>query len=327
MHFQKTLLGLLTLLCVSVFFSFQKPTWGFFAHQRINRLAVFTLPPEISPFYKKHIEYLMEYSVAPDQRRYAVKDEAPRHFIDLDVYGDSAAWKMPHNWQEALQKYTEDTLLRHGIVPWHIGRMKAALTEAFRDNNARRILRISAEIGHYIADANVPLHTTRNYNGQFSGQDGIHGFWESRVPELLLYDFDFFVGKAEYLPAPAKRTWAAIAQAHVCVDSVLTFEKQLTKTLGENRKYVVEERNGQNIKTYSQEFTRQYNRLLDRQVERQMRSSIKMIGDFWYTAWIDAGQPDLSKFMNFSLDELMKKEEIQERKEWEARKYEAREEF
>jgi hypothetical protein len=28
-------------------------------------------------------------------------------------------------------------------------------------------------------------------------------------------------------------------------------------------------------------------------VEKQMRSSILAVGSFWYSAWIDAGQPDL----------------------------------
>ena len=37
-------------------------------------------------FYKKNISYLTEAAVNPDRRRYAVLDEAPRHFIDLDEY-------------------------------------------------------------------------------------------------------------------------------------------------------------------------------------------------------------------------------------------------
>jgi len=73
----------------------EPPLWGFFGHQRINRLAVFTLPPEIFKFYKLHIDYITENAVNPDQRRYAVKEEAPRHFIDLDNYSDSLRKKLP----------------------------------------------------------------------------------------------------------------------------------------------------------------------------------------------------------------------------------------
>ena len=154
-------------------------SWGFFGHQRINRLAVFTLPPEMFRFYKKHIDFVTENAVNPDQRRYAVKEEAPRHFIDLDNYSDSLQKVLPtYSWKDVTEKISEDTLNKHGIVPWHINFMKYQLTEAFRKKDVRKILILSADIGHYIADANVPLHTTRNYNGQLTNQLGIHGFWE-----------------------------------------------------------------------------------------------------------------------------------------------------
>jgi hypothetical protein len=60
--------------------------WGFYGHKRINRVAVFTLPPEMFGFYKEHIEFLTEHSVDPDKRRYAVEGEAQRHYIDLDHF-------------------------------------------------------------------------------------------------------------------------------------------------------------------------------------------------------------------------------------------------
>ncbi|MFN8355363.1 MAG: zinc dependent phospholipase C family protein [Spirosomataceae bacterium] len=293
----------------------QLQAWGFFAHQRINRLAIFTLPPEMMPFYKKHLQYLMENSVRPDMRRYAVKDEAPRHYIDADIYGDSALYKLPLFWKDAVAKYTEDTLMAYGIVPWHIQRMKFQLTDAFRDKDVKRILRLSAEIGHYIGDANVPLHTTSNYNGQQTRQEGIHGFWESRLPELFINEYDFFVGKAEYLEKPHLAAWKAVRQANACLDSVLVFERELTTHFGENRKYVMEERNGVLTKNYSQDFSRAYQTKLHQQVERQMRRAIKMIGDFWYTCWIDAGQPDLSALLYQASDQDKKDDETEE-KSW-----------
>ncbi|WP_310589062.1 hypothetical protein [Dyadobacter chenhuakuii] len=53
-------------------------------------MAVFRLPPEMQVFYKKNIDFITENAVNPDRRRYAVVGEAERHYIDLDVYGDSA---------------------------------------------------------------------------------------------------------------------------------------------------------------------------------------------------------------------------------------------
>ncbi len=293
-----------------------KPHWGFYAHKRINRLAVFTLPPEMLGFYKKHIDYLTENAVNPDKRRYAVAGEAPRHFIDLDAYPDTTKATLPRSWKQATERYGEDTLALHGIVPWHIQLAKFQLTEAFKARDAKRILKISADLGHYIADANVPLHTTRNYNGQMTGQQGIHGFWESRLPELFSTEYDFFTGSATYVSSPQKAAWRAVFDAHAALDSVLRFEKELTDQAGETRKYGFEERNGQTVKVYADDFSRKYHERLRGQVERQMRASVKMVGDFWYTCWIDAGQPDLEKLARDATTAVDGKEEIEEKQSW-----------
>jgi hypothetical protein len=290
--------------------------WGFYAHQRINKHAIFILPAEMLPFYKKNMLAIMEHSVDPDKRRYALKNEAPRHYIDLDAYGDSALSKLPIYWSDAIAKIGEDSLMKHGIVPWHIQLMKFNLTNAFKEKNAYQILKLSSEIGHYIADANVPLHTTSNYNGQLTNQEGIHGFWESRLPELFSNDYDYFVNKAEYHSNTQKVAWEAIKKANQCLDSVLIFEKTLTNQTKKSRKYVIDNRNGQNIKTYSKEFSKKYHQMLNNQVERQMRASIKMIADFWYTSWVDAGQPDLTPLLDFQKTEMQQKQEDIEKNTW-----------
>src|SRR5688572_11958928 len=130
--------------------------WGFFARQRINRLAVFTLPPAMIGFYKQNITFISEAAVNPDRRRFSMPEEAPRHYIDLDHFGDSALYKIPRYWNQAVDQYSEDTLKAYGIVPWHINSMYYQLREAFMVGDPERILKQSAEIGHYIGDAHVP---------------------------------------------------------------------------------------------------------------------------------------------------------------------------
>ncbi|MFZ6013749.1 MAG: zinc dependent phospholipase C family protein [Bacteroidota bacterium] len=288
------LVGLL-MLCTGL-------NWGFFAHQHINRLAVFTLPSGMIGFYKKNISYIAEASVNPDKRRYAVVEEAARHYLDLDRYGDSALHTMPRYWNDAVEKYSEDTLKAYGIVPWHIQRMYYQLRDAFATKDPRQILRTSAELGHYISDAHVPLHTTENYNGQLSGQEGIHAFWESRLPELFSGDYDFFVGRASYIADTQLEAWKAITAAHLAVDSVLSMERELAARFGE-KKYSFESKGGQTMKVYSKRYAETYHRILDGMVEKQMRASVKMTGDFWYTAWVDAGQPDLKILINYTPSE------------------------
>lgn len=275
--------------------------WGFYGHKRINRVAIFTLPPEMFGFYKEHIEYITEHAVDPDKRRYAVKGEAECHFIDIDHYavgGVNPFEIVPRNWFKAVEKFSEDTLHAYGIVPWHIQLMKLKLQRAFESKNVDLILKYSADLGHYIGDAHVPLHTTENYNGQLTGQKGIHGLWESRLVEINMEDYDYFVGKCKYLSNPLDFTWGVVEQSHYALDSVLRFEKELTALFPSDKKYAFEQRGNTTVQTYSMEFSQAYHKRLSGMVERRMRNAIIAVGSFWYTAWVDAGQPDLSKLQN-----------------------------
>ena len=179
--------------------------------------------------YKPNIEFITEHAVDPDKRRYAVAGEGPKHYIDIDYYGKYPYSELPHYWKDAVARYGEDTLAENGIVPWHVQTMLGRLTQAFKEKNFFFIMKNSAEIGHYIADAHVPLHASSNHNGQLTNQKGIHGFWESRIPELLAdKQFDFFIGKAEYIQNPGKFIWDRVLESARAADSVLTFEKKLS---------------------------------------------------------------------------------------------------
>lgn len=291
-------------------------SWGFWAHQRINRLAVFTLPPEMIPFYKAHIEFITEHATDPDSRRYAVDYEAPRHFIDIDHYGKYPFLNVPRRWEDAKALYTEDTLQAYGIVPWHVQVSLAQLTNAFKEKNLEKILKYSAELGHYIGDAHVPLHTTENYNGQLTGQKGIHGFWESRLPELFGDKYNFFVGKAYFIKNPLEEAWKTVLESHYALDSVLSFERELTQSFPPDKKYSFENRNGILVKVYSKEFSMAYHTRLNGQVERRMRSAILRIGSFWRTAWERAGKPDLLDLAKKRLSPPQLKAIEQEQKLW-----------
>ncbi|MCB0683183.1 MAG: hypothetical protein KDC32_20110, partial [Saprospiraceae bacterium] len=104
-------LPLLALAIALLTFSGARPadmeTWGFFGHRRINRLAVFTLPPEMIGFFKQHIEFVTEHAVDPDKRRYATRHEAVRHYMDMDHWGVYPFPEIPRNWLDALAQYTE----------------------------------------------------------------------------------------------------------------------------------------------------------------------------------------------------------------------------
>jgi hypothetical protein len=303
------------LLFISILFLWQLPCfcWGFFAHQKINYYAVFLLPPEMMVLYKQHLSFLSEHAVDPDKRRYAVTEEGPRHYIDIDHYGSYPFDSLPRKWEEAVAKYGEDTLQQHGIVPWWLQIMQHRLTNAFREKDQAKILKLSAEIGHYLADAHVPLHTSRNHNGQLTSQQGIHGFWESRIPELLAdKEWNFFIGKADYIKNPAGFIWKRILESAAAADTVLQAERELTAKFPADKKFAFENRNGVIVRQYSTSFSKAYNTMLNGMIERRMRQSVYAVASFWYTAWVDAGQPDLTKTANknFTAQEVKEFEEL-----------------
>ena len=283
--------------------------WGFFGHKRINRMACFTLPPEMFSFYKRHMDFISDHAVDPDRRRYAVPDEAPRHYIDIDHYAVGGAdpfAAVPRRWTDAVTKYSEDTLKAYGIVPWHIQLVYTRLIEAFQRGDVDRILRYSADLGHYVADAHVPLHTTENYNGQLSNQYGIHAFWESRIPELSADSYDHLVGRATYLDDPLDAAWDAVQASNQCVDSVLSLEKRLSETFPEDRKYTMISQGRGTVRTYSNDYTKAYEDAMMGMVERRMNESIITLGSFWYSAWINAGQPDLDRYEQKDVSDSLK---------------------
>ena len=297
---------MLCLLGIAVSVAHLQPAhaWGFYGHRKINYMACFLLPPEMMALYKSNIAFLTDHAVDPDMRRYAIPEEAPRHYIDLDKYGKFPYDTLPRRWDSAVARFGEDTLNAHGIVPWWTQTMLRRLTAAFKAKDQSRILKLSAEIGHYIADAHVPLHACSNHNGQYSNQKGIHGFWESRVPELSAEnEYDFVLEKAALVDDPGKYMWARVMESAAASDTVLKTEAVLNSRFPPDQKFAYENRNGKLIRQYSTAYTKAYERQLNGMVERRMRMAIYAVASFWYTAWVNAGQPDLKTLINPAFSE------------------------
>jgi len=354
--------------------AFKSADWGFFAHQRINRLAVFTLPEQMYPLFKKYIDFLTEHAVDPDKRRYAFKLEAPRHYLDLDQYKNKCLpitlteafsaygklrylsgndtidiWVADSSWcdqksmaslvvndktfylpksqvrkmygfhvlpayyneyykipvdslqpiWDAIQYkpsavWFEDHFSAHGMVPYIVTQQYEKLVTAFilRDRDA--IINIAADLGHYVADAHVPLHACSNYNGQKSEQHGIHAFWESRIPELFADEnYNYLVGKAFYIPDVSAYIWRVIKESGRLADSVLIIEKKLQNSYPTDKQMCFEERLNKPVWTQCTDYAAAYQANLDGMVETRMQQSIISVGSIWYTAWVQAGKPDL----------------------------------
>jgi len=262
----------------------------------------------MQPFFYQNLDYIVKYSIRPDQRRNQDPTEAPKHFIDLEAYGDSAAWKMPVTWNEAVAKYSKDTLIKYGYVPYWIMTMKERLTNAFRSGNSDSILFYATDMGHYIGDANVPLHTSVNYDGQLTGQRGLHALWESVIPELELEQYKLYNHhKAKYLDHPEIEIWNAIRHAHGLLNDVFQKEREVSKQFTDSTRYRVQIRNGRETKYYTPAFAKAYSASLRPTINDQLLSSSDLMSDFWYTSWVDAGRPDLTGLLKTNFGKSEKK--------------------
>ena len=268
-------------------------------------------------FFWKNRDSLVQNAPRPDIRRNSDPQEAPRHFINLEAYGDSAEWKMPLHWDDAVRSYTADTLKKYGYVPYEVQRIAGLLTEAFRRGLRDSILFYATDLGHYIGDANVPLHSSINYDGQLTGQRGLHSLWESTVPDLGLDSYRLRdQHKARYLDDPAAAIWTAVRQGHDLVANLFLQAREASKGMPDSIKYRKETRNGREYRTYTKTFATAYAARLGNTVNEQLLRSADLIADFWYTAWVNGGKPDLDALLTAPLDKKDKQLHKAETKAW-----------
>ncbi len=297
--------------------------WGSWGHTHINRAAVFALPTPMRMFYFNHIDFITEGAVVPDLRRGLLNDkaESPRHYIDMEEFGNIPADEFPQTPAQAYGEYTQSFLDKTGYLPWYIQTMTTKLTHAFSQRNKEAILFLSAELGHYVADAHMPLHTASNFNGQLTGQKGIHALWESEIPELFGNAYNFRTGPATYLPDITAATWKIIAHSHSLEDSVLDADRRVRESFPKDKMYKIDAQGHPvlfyNEPVYSDSYAKEFNDQMHGMVKKQLWLSIQDVANFWYTAWVNAGKPNLDSLDDPHLFKENRENYLMEYKAWE----------
>jgi len=282
------------LLCVILFIWAKSVfSWGFEPHRIINKHAVLLLPSPLFNFFKKHIEYISLHATDPDQRRYIDTNEAPKHYIDLEFFDGIDSTPILYN--VAKLKWGEELLNKQGSVPWTVYFTIHKLKYAFIEQNLELILKHSAELGHYVADLHVPLHTTKNYNGQLTNQHGIHKLWETEVAELY-HEYPFLPNKTQYLENPMDSIWVWMWESHNQVNNVLECEIKCRKNKESTitKSYLPNQNGLMNIQNTAN-FILAYEDCLRLKVYKRMEESIQHVASCIYTSWILAGQPTLPR--------------------------------
>ncbi|MBW4889483.1 S1/P1 Nuclease [Mucilaginibacter sp. HMF5004] len=275
-------------------------SWGKFGHAHINRAAVMALPPAMQAYYFNHIDYITQEANVPDVRKYTYRDTAefPRHFIHMEDLGNLDT--VPKSYAAAMARYNKRFFIKQGILPWNIQFMMDKLTLAFKQKHAVDILFLSADLGHYIGDAYMPLHVSSNHDGLLTNRKGIHAMFESQIPEQFGEAYNFHTKGAVYIADIEKETWRIMSESLKAADTLLQVDRDLYKNLPDNKIYELDaagkiKLNQYNEPVHTYQYCKLYQAGLHGMIERKLRASIATTASFWYTAWVNAGKPDLSK--------------------------------
>ncbi len=264
--------------------------WGWYAHRLITERALYGLPHSLFRLYKPVLPLVIDASVSADRRRFTDSAEAMRHFIDLDVFRQQAA-AHPFPWQP------DDSLVQslsnnHGGLPWAILAAYHKLVWAWRNQNAEYVIKMSGDLCHYVEDGHVPLHTHSNYDGQKTGQPGIHALWESRIPERMGARRTY-----EIIPKPVKNVeefiWRFLLEAHQLCDTLLSEEEEQRRRAGTSAFGWSKNWRGQLIDGFSDSYIEAYQKIQAAIVQRQIQRSAEDAASLLLTAWMEAGSPNV----------------------------------
>jgi len=255
--------------------------WGFEAHKYILARAIPLLPAEIRPFFEKFQVTIVEHAIDPDLWRTAGwEQEPPRHFLDLDAYGPFPFSGLPRNYDDAVKRYGRDFVEKNGTLPWRVEEIYRKLTEAFtqatpysRDN----IKFFASVLGHYVGDAQVPFHSVLNYDGQLTGQWGIHSRFETEL-------FQRYRQRLRVTPAPSVRVNSA---RDFIFDSLLASYPHVARVLEADKAAL----RGRDVydDQYFDRFLAGVQPILERRLADAIAGTVSIIS----SAWTDAGRPAL----------------------------------
>jgi len=253
--------------------------WGDKGHRIVNGTMLKTLPPEVKAWYTGKEDYLRDHASDPDLWRSHDRKESPRHFVDTEIYG--GADKVPLDVTEAIRQVGSEAFLKNGQLTWVIQDRWKDLVEAFQSGDRDKIAFATAILGHYVGDAHVPLHSTRNHDGQETGQRGIHVRWESGLVERYVVEADLKVRPAKVDPEAMTAPWKWLRASYVLAPKVLASDQEADRTTPTSLRGTRREGAYWSIFWAEQRET----------VTRRLEQSTEALGDLVLSAWVRAGKP------------------------------------
>lgn len=277
-------LGLLLACALSWMWASPAAAWGFAGHRLTTVKATHTLPAELRPLFEGNAAWLAEHALDPDLWRATQPGEGPNHYLDCDAFGPYPFDAIPADEAEHLARHGQKAAQK-GRVPWRVAEAYRELVNAWRGGTPAEVLRAAATLAHYVEDAHVPLHASDNYDGQLTGQQGLHARWEADL-----------VQRFERQLAPQVQPAAA---ARVPDASALVFMR-LRESFSAVAPLLAADRDCRGARDFADTpqddryddayYTCFYAHEQARLVAR-LTASAESLGGLWLSAWQDAGQP------------------------------------
>ena len=272
---------------VVVVLAFPQPTtaWGFEAHKFIVDRMIELLPPELKPLFVARRAFIVERAIDPDLWRNVWEDEAPNHFLDIDheAFGPYPFLGLPRDYADAVQKFGRDFVHQQGLLPWRTSEFFGRLLREFESLKrtpppgyaADNVVLYAAVLAHYVSDGHVPLHAVVNYNGQLSGQDGVHSRWEGELFERNRSSLKIAPPPLKPVTVPRDAMFDVLLASNRLAENVLTVDRQAA----EGREF------------YDDAYFDAFAKGTLSTLERRLNDSISAVASFIVGAWETAGKP------------------------------------
>ena len=261
--------------------------WGFAAHRLSEQRAIAGLPPgPLKDLLTANADWVVEHAVDPDLWRTTgvPPNEFPGHFLDMDAFGSYPFNDIPDDEAEHLRRHGANAAEK-GRLPWRLAEAYDDLVDALRARDAERVLRAASTVGHYLGDAHVPLHAVTNYDGQLTGQVGVHARWEDDLIDRNASDLRLRLRPVRVTqpPAPAVFALKTLRASFLAAAPLLAADKACRGTpaaAGGEPRY-----DGAYFTCF---YRRERNSLVTR-----LSDTSSTIASFWQAAWLAAGSPAL----------------------------------
>lgn len=263
--------------------------WGPEGHKWIHARAVELLPADVAAVLGPHRAYLVEHGVDPDLWREHDPEENPRHFVDLDRYGDFPFPRFMLDYEQMLKRHGLDKLKANGTVLWTIPEVMSRLEKAFRSGDRDAMLREAVALGHYLGDLHQPFHAVANYDGQLTGQKGIHWRFEGDVANRVLPTLKAGPGRLQEIRNPLQQSFDIALDSFSMVDLILIPDWKIVRDQKIDRNSLPREPRRKEA-IYPESYFRAFVAATGSLAARRMQEAAWVVASFWTQAWKNSRQ-------------------------------------